>query len=47
MTLYLDEKLTENLEPILSSIPETIDLDQLLTFLQNDLIPRLYIQSQL
>lgn len=42
-----DEKLTDHLETILSSIPETIDLEELVLFLQNDVIPRLSNQIQL
>ena len=43
----LDESLTDSLETILSSIPENIDLDDLVSFLQNDVIPRLSSQIQL
>lgn len=42
-----DEKLTDHLETVLSSIPETIDLEELVSFLQIDVIPRLSTQVQL
>lgn len=43
----VDESLTDSLESILSSIQESIDLDELIFFLKNDVIPRLSSQTQL
>jgi hypothetical protein len=43
----VDESLADSLESILSSIPENIDLDELIFFLKNDVIPRLSCQTQL
>ena len=43
----VDESLTDSLETILPSIPEDMVLDELVFFLQNDVIPRLSSQIQL